>query len=99
MLYLIICFLLFHSFSVFFYFVLNPSEQSVNKIAVTMNIFWTSQVVLMVKSLPANAGDVLRDSCSIPTHSSILVWRILWTEEPGRLSSMGHKESDMTEAT
>ena len=23
------------------------------------------------------------------THSSILVWKILWTEEPGRLQSMG----------
>ena len=23
------------------------------------------------------------------THSSILVWRILWTEEPGGLQSMG----------
>ena len=23
------------------------------------------------------------------THSSILVWRIPWTEEPGRLRSMG----------
>ena len=23
------------------------------------------------------------------THSSILVWRIPWTEEPGRLHSMG----------
>ena len=23
------------------------------------------------------------------THSSILAWRILWTEEPGRLQSMG----------
>ena len=22
------------------------------------------------------------------THSSILVWKILWTEEPGRLQSM-----------
>ena len=29
------------------------------------------------------------------THSSILVWRIPWTEEPGGLPSMGHKESDM----
>ena len=27
-------------------------------------------------------------------HSSILAWRIPWTEEPG-----GCKESDMTEAT
>ena len=26
------------------------------------------------------------------THSSILAWRIPWTEEPGRLQSMGLKE-------
>ena len=25
------------------------------------------------------------------THSSILAWRIPWTEEPGRLQSMGHR--------
>ena len=31
------------------------------------------------------------------THSSILAWRITWTEEPGGLQSMGPKESDMTE--
>ena len=31
------------------------------------------------------------------THSGILAWRIPWTEEPGGLQSMGHKESDMTE--
>ena len=31
------------------------------------------------------------------THSSILAWRIPWTEEPGGLySPWGHKESDMT---
>ena len=29
-------------------------------------------------------------------HSSILAWRIPWTEEPGRLQSMGPKESDTT---
>ena len=28
------------------------------------------------------------------THSSILAWRIPWIEEPSRLQSMGHKESD-----
>ena len=63
----------------------------------------------MVKNLPANAGDV-RDMSSIPgweklpegkmaTHSSILVLRIPWTEEPDRLLSMewSCKESDMTE--
>ena len=30
-------------------------------------------------------------------HSTILAWRIPWTEEPGGLQSMGHKELDMTE--
>ena len=25
----------------------------------------------------------------VAPHSSILAWRILWTEEPGRLQSMG----------
>ena len=33
------------------------------------------------------------------THSSILGWRIPWTEEPGRLQSIGSLESDRTEAT
>ena len=28
------------------------------------------------------------------THSSILAWRIPWTEEPGRLSFMGLQELD-----
>ena len=30
------------------------------------------------------------------THSSILAWEILWTEEPGRLQSTGSQELDMT---
>ena len=56
-----------------------------------------SIVVLMVKNTPASAED-LRDTGSMPglgrssggrnaTHSSILAWRIPWTEEPGRLQS------------
>ena len=32
-------------------------------------------------------------------HSSILAWRILWTEELGGYSPWGHKESDTTEVT
>ena len=31
------------------------------------------------------------------THSSILAWRIPWTEEPGGLYSRSYKESDKTE--
>ena len=53
----------------------------------------------VVKNLPINAGDA-RDAGSTPgpgrsseevmaTHSSILAWKIPWTEEPCRLSSMG----------
>ena len=34
----------------------------------------------------------------IAAHSSILAWRIPWTEEPGRLPQ-GCKESDTTEVT
>ena len=30
-------------------------------------------------------------------HSSTLAWKIPWAEEPGRLQSMGHEESDPTE--
>ena len=33
------------------------------------------------------------------THSNILVWEILWTEEPGGLRPWGSKESDTTEPT
>ena len=31
------------------------------------------------------------------THSSILAWKIPWTEDPGWLQFMGHKELDTTE--
>ena len=31
------------------------------------------------------------------THSSILDWRIPWTEKPGSYSPWGHKESDTIE--
>ena len=50
----------------------------------------------MVKNLPAMQetwvqSPGLEDPLEkdMATHSSILVWRILWTEEPGRLQSMG----------
>ena len=52
----------------------------------------------MVKNQPANAGDT-GDVESLgqedplgkgkATHSSILAWRIPWTEEPGGLQSTG----------
>ena len=56
----------------------------------------------MVKNLPASAGDV-RDVGSVPglgrspggghdNHSSILAWRVPWTQEPGGLQSMGSQK-------
>ena len=51
---------------------------------------WASQVALVVKNPPVNAGEIRSLGWEDPleeemaTHSSILAWRILWTEEPGR---------------
>ena len=59
----------------------------------------------LVKNLPVNAGDMgmiprQEDPLEkeMATHSSILVWEILWTEEPGGLITVDGiaKESDMT---
>ena len=55
-------------------------------------------MALVVQILPSNAEDI-KDVSLIPgsrrsseegmaTHSSILAWRIPWTEEPGGLQSM-----------
>jgi len=62
-------------------------------------IFWGFPGSVVAKTLPANPGDE-RDSGSIPgsgrshgvrnsNHSSILAWKIPWTEEPGWLQLMG----------
>ena len=59
---------------------------------------WALQVALVVKNPPADAGDA-RDMRLISwsgrspeggnvNHSSILAWRIPWTEEPGGLQSI-----------
>ena len=65
---------------------------------------WASLVVQIVKNPPAmQETQVLYLDQENPlekgmaTHSSMLAWRIPWREEPGRLQSMGRKESDMTE--
>ena len=54
----------------------------------------------VVKKPSANAGDTssiprLRRSPGeeVATHSSILAWRILWTEKSGELQSMGWLKS------
>ena len=80
-----------------------PYIGTVNCILVDANrrIKRASQVALVVNNLPANAGDT-RDMGLIPelgrypgggheNPSSILAWRIPWTEEPGRLQSIVSK--------
>ena len=54
----------------------------------------------MVKNPPTNAGDAGRFlgqedplEKEMVTHSSILAWKILWTEIPGGLQSMGSQKS------
>ena len=42
---------------------------------------WETQVQSLDQEDPLEKG--------MATHSSILAWRILWTEEPGGLQSMG----------
>ena len=66
-------------------------------------------MTLVVKSPPANAGDI-RDAGLIPgsgrspgqedpleegmtAHSTIVAWRSPWTEEPGGLQSLGVAKS------
>ena len=60
---------------------------------------WAPPVVLVVKNPHASAGDIEMQILSpawedpreegVATHSSILTWRIPWTEEPGGLQSIG----------
>ena len=71
---------------------------SLSQIRMHLHRHSASQVAIVVKNLPASAGD-LRDASSIPgsgipleegvaTHSNILAWRIPRTEEPGELQSI-----------
>ena len=56
-------------------------------------IVWTSLVAQTVKRLPTmqetGVQSLGREDLEkeMATHSSILVWKIPWTEEPGRLES------------
>ena len=66
------------------------------------SFFRASLVAQLVKNFPAmqetqvqflSQDDPLEKEMG--THSSCLVWRIPWIEEPGGLQSMGSQELDM----
>ena len=57
---------------------------------------WASLVAQSIKNLPAMQETQVQPlgwedplEKGMATHSSILAWRIPWTEEPGKLQSMG----------
>ena len=63
----------------------------------------SSLVAQLVKNLPAVQETQVRSlgqkdplEKEMATHSSVLAWKILWTEESGGLQSMGSQESDTT---
>ena len=64
---------------------------------------YASLIAQLVKNLPAvqEAWVLFLDwkdplEKEVATHSSMLPWRIPWTEAPGRLQSMWSQELDMT---
>ena len=63
------------------------------------SILWVSLVAQMVKNPPAVQKTWVRPLVwedpleeGMATHSSILAWRIPWTEDPGSYNSWGFKE-------
>ena len=70
------------------------------RIQVTSTHFWAALVAQMVENLPAmqetqvqSLGQADSLEKGMATHSSIVAWRIPWTEEPGGLQSTGVTDS------
>ena len=60
----------------------------VGQLVKNLHAMWKTQIKSLVWE------DALEKA--MVTHSSILAWKILWREEPGKLQSMGSQKSDMT---
>ena len=65
-------------------------------ILVQLDLYWASLIAQLVKNLPAMQETQVRFlgrkdplEKEMATHSSILAWRIPWTEEPSELQSIG----------
>ena len=72
-------------------------------ISLSISISGASLIAQSVKNLPAvqetrvqflGQEDPLEKE--MVTHSSVLAWRIPWTEQPGGLQSIGSQKSDTT---
>ena len=71
-----------------------------NDLATALQYYRTSLIAQLVKNLPAMQETWVHSldwedplEKEMAAHSSILAWRIPWTEEPGRLQSMGSQEA------
>ena len=69
---------------------------NLEKILMKLEEHWASLVAQSIKNLPAMQETQVQSlgwedplEKGMATHSSILAWRIPWTEEPGELQSMG----------
>ena len=87
------------SFIKYFFSIFKYDHMIVLSGAIKM-IDWASLMGQMVKNLPAvwetwigslHQEDPLEEEMA--THSSILAWKIPWTEKPGGLQSMGPQTS------
>ena len=71
-------------------------EYSLYLFCISLNVYGSALVAQMGKNLPAMQETPVRSlggedplEEEMATHSSILAWRIPWTEEPGGLQSVG----------
>ena len=78
---------------------LQPSTQTIAQVNAEQGTRRGFPGVLEIKNMPANAGDIRGREDPLgkemATHSSILTWRIPWTEKSGGLQSIGvHRVGD-----
>ena len=62
-----------------------PRSSLVTQLVKSLSATWETQVQSLSREDPLER--------EMATHSSILAWRIPWTEEPGRLQSMGSQRA------
>jgi len=86
------CFV-FHWFTVSLYCSLG---RKIGKTQICSFLCPQSLVQVDAQSLFKHESNLITEKAMAP-HSSTLAWKIPWTEEPGRLQSMGSLESDTTE--
>ena len=68
---------------------MSKSDILVAQLVKNLPAMWETWIQFLGREDPLEKG--------MAAHSSILAWKIPWTEEPGGLPSLGSQESDTTE--